>query len=76
MCCGLINGNKHVYRYWGIDNYGLGKNGSINVGKDNAGSINMHTDCKVVSKLVTDNRLKASQCALDGGSTIRRIIEI
>ena len=47
-----------------------------NIGKVDAGLLNTHTDCKVEWELLTADRLKASQCALDAGSEISKIIEI
>ena len=51
-----------------------------NIGKVDAGLLNTHThthtNCKVEWELLTADRLKASQCALDAGSQISKIIEI
>ena len=47
-----------------------------NIGKDYSGSTNMCTDCKIVWQILTVDRLKSNQCALDGGSIISRIFEI
>ena len=47
-----------------------------NIGKYDDGLLNMHTDCKVVWEMLTADRLKASQCALDRGSSIRKIISM
>ena len=47
-----------------------------NVAQDGAGLLNTCTYCKVVWEMLTVDRLKARQCALDGGSTISKIIEI
>ena len=44
-----------------------------NLGKDDNGSISMHADCQVVCEMLTVDRLKYSQYALDGGSIISRI---
>ena len=46
------------------------------VEKYDAWSIKLHADFKVAWKVLTVNRLKASQYALDSSSIISRIIEI
>ena len=46
------------------------------IGKDDAGSMNMHADCKLLWEFLTVNMIKASQRALNGGSTMSRNVEI
>ena len=47
-----------------------------NIGKDDAGLLNARAYFKVAWEILTDDRLKASQCSLDGGSAISKIVEI
>ena len=47
-----------------------------NIGVKEHGRLRVHTDCKVVCDLLTLKRIKASKLALDGGSTISKIVEI
>ena len=47
-----------------------------NVGHIDAGLLNMCTDYKVAEEMLTADALKAIKCALDGRSSISKIIEI
>ena len=47
-----------------------------NIVPDGYGFLKERTDCKVVYELLTDERLKSSQCELDGGFAISKNIEI
>ena len=46
-----------------------------NIGTEYDGLLEVHTDCKVAHELLTAERLKSWQCALDGGSTMIKIVE-
>ena len=47
-----------------------------NVVANEHGRLKVQTDCKVVCDLLVSERTKSSQLILDGGSAIRKIIEI
>ena len=46
-----------------------------NIGTEEEGLLKVCTDCKVVHESLITERLKASQCALDRGSIISKIVE-
>ena len=46
------------------------------IGKHDEGMLNMCADCKLEWGMLTNDRLKSIQCALDRGSIISKIIEI
>ena len=47
-----------------------------NTRNENEDALKAHIDCKVVWKMLTAHSLKSTQCKMDGGSIISKIIEI
>ena len=43
---------------------------------ENQDVLKMHVNCKVAQELLTDDILKSNQCAIDGGSSISKTLEI
>ena len=47
-----------------------------NIGANESGKLKVFTDCKIASDVITLDRIKASQFALDGGGIISKISQL
>ena len=67
---------EYGYSCQGYNNIRSSNNNGENVGVNEYGKLKVRTDCKIVSDVLTLDRIKASRLALEGGAIISRIMQI